>query len=102
MLLLLSVLLQFEKIFALLNILNPRPRRAGTSSYIIKSGLCPGCLRPLGHGQLYMIPFWIRLHMRMVCKLFFSMWVQFDNFFVLLKILNPGLSWEGTSSLYYI
>ena len=45
-----------------------------------------------------MIPFWIRLHMRMVCNLVLSVWVQFDNFFVLLKILIPGQSREGTSS----
>ena len=72
------------------------------SILLIKYGFCPGCLRPLGQGQGYMIHFWIRLHMRMVCNLVLSVWVQFDKFFVLLKILIPGQSREGTSSLYYI
>ena len=49
------------------------------SLLLIKSGLCPGCLRPQGHGQGYMIPFWICLHMRMVCKLVLSVWAQFDD-----------------------
>ena len=67
---------------------------------LIKSVLCNGCLQPLGHLQGCMIPFRIGLLRRVLVVRFFPVRWQFDKFFALLNIRNPGQHREGTSSTF--
>ena len=66
---------------------------------LISSLACLGCLQRLGCLPKYTIPFWIRLLTRMLLFWVSSMWLQFDKYFALLNILNPGQCREGPSSI---
>ena len=73
-----------------------------SSLLLIKSGLGFQCLQPPGRVMIRMIPFWVRLSIRIVCTLVLLVWVPFDKISAKMKILNPGHRREGTYSLYYM
>ena len=60
------------------------------SPLLIKSGFGFQFLQPPGSVTICMIPFWVRLLIRIVCALVLLVWVPFDRIQAKMKILNPG------------